>query len=203
MCTTKKIKTNMKQTLEQEYTAAKRKSAKPMLWVSMISMTMMFAGLTSAYVVSRKRYDWVSFDLPQAFYISTLLIVLSSITFMLAKFFMKKDNRTATTGTLIATFLLGIGFVLFQFQGFEELFSAGYVFAGEQSTVKSSFIYGITLAHIVHVIAGLIVLSVLIFNHLNKKYSSKDTLGLELGAIFWHFVDILWIYLFLFFYFIR
>lgn len=193
----------MKQTLEQEYIAAKRKSAKPMLWVSMISMTMMFAGLTSAYVVSRKRYDWVSFDLPQSFYISTLLIVLSSITFMLAKFFIKKDNRTATTAALLATFSLGIGFVLLQFQGFDELFSAGYVFAGEQSTVKSSFIYGITLAHIAHIIAGIIVLSVVIFNHLNKKYSSKDTLGLELGAIFWHFVDILWIYLFLFFYFIR
>lgn len=193
----------MKQSLEQEYKAAKRKSAKPMLWVSMISMTMMFAGLTSAYVVSRKRYDWVSFDLPNAFYTSTALIVLSSITFILAKIFIKKDNRIATTSALLATFLLGLGFVLFQFQGFNELFEAGYVFAGEQSTVKSSFIYGITLAHIAHIIAGLIVVSIVFFNHLNKKYSSTDSLGLELGAIFWHFVDILWIYLFLFFYFIR
>ena len=193
----------MKQTLEQEYKAAKRKSAKPMLWVSMISMVMMFAGLTSAYVVSRKRYDWVSFDLPQAFYTSTILIVASSITFMLAKFFIKKENRTATTSALLATFLLGIGFVVFQFQGFNELFNAGYVFAGEQSTVKSSFIYGITLAHIAHILAGLIVLTVVIINHFRKKYTSNDTLGLELGAIFWHFVDILWIYLFLFFYFIR
>ena len=193
----------MKQTLEQEYKTAKRKSAKPMLWVSMISMVMMFAGLTSAYVVSRKRYDWVSFDLPQAFYTSTILIVVSSITFMLAKFFIKKDNRVATTSALLATFLLGIGFVVFQFQGFNELFNAGYVFAGEQSTVKSSFIYGITLAHIAHILAGLIVLTVVIINHFRGKYSSSDTLGLELGAIFWHFVDILWIYLFLFFYFIR
>ena len=60
----------------------------------MISMSMMFAGLTSAYVVSRKRSDWVSFDLPNAFYISTVLIILSSITFILAKYFIKKDNRT-------------------------------------------------------------------------------------------------------------
>ncbi len=193
----------MKQSLEQEYKAAKRKSAKPMLWVSMISMTMMFAGLTSAYVVSRKRYDWVSFDLPNAFYTSTALIILSSITFILAKFFIKKDNRIATTIALLATFLLGLGFVLFQFQGFNELFEAGYVFAGEQSTVKSSFIYGITLAHIAHIIAGLIVVSVVIINHFRRKYTSNDSLGLELGAIFWHFVDILWIYLFLFFYFIR
>jgi cytochrome c oxidase subunit 3 len=193
----------MKQTLEQEYEIAKRKSAKPMLWVSMISMTMMFAGLTSAYVVSRKRNDWVSFDLPDAFYTSTLLILISSITFMLAKYFIKKDNRQLTSLFLISTLILGLGFIFFQFEGFGELLKAGLFFAGEQSTVKSSFIYGITLAHLVHIAAGIIVLLVVIFNHFTKKYSSKDSLGLELGAIFWHFVDILWIYLFLFFYFIR
>jgi cytochrome c oxidase subunit 3 len=193
----------MKQTLEQEYKTAKRKSAKPMLWVSMISMTMMFAGLTSAYVVSRKRSDWVSFDLPAAFYTSTILIILSSITFMLAKHFIKKDNRNLTTINLVLTLLLGIGFVFFQFEGFNELFNAGLVFAGAQSTVKSSFIYGITLAHMAHIAAGLIVLLVVLYNHLNKKYSATNSLGLELGAIFWHFVDILWIYLFLFFYLVR
>jgi len=193
----------MKQTLEQEYKQAKRKSAKPMLWVSMISMTMMFAGLTSAYVVSRKRSDWVSFDLPNAFYISTVLIILSSITFILAKAFIKKDNRKLTTVTLLSTLILGLGFIYYQFQGFNQLFDAGLVFAGAESTVKSSFIYGITLAHLAHIAAGIIVLLVVMVNHFNKKYSSKDSLGLELGAIFWHFVDILWIYLFLFFYFIR
>ena len=193
----------MKQTLDQEYNQAKRKSAKPMLWVSMVSMTMMFAGLTSAYVVSRKRSDWVSFDLPNAFYISTLLIVLSSITFMLAKYFIKQNNRQATSAFLLSTLFLGIGFVFFQLEGFKGLLNSGLFFAGEQSTVKSSFIYGITIAHLAHVAAGIIVLLVVIFNHFNKKYSSSDTLGLELGAIFWHFVDILWIYLFLFFYFIR
>jgi len=193
----------MKQTLEQEYKQAKRKSAKPMLWVSMISMTMMFAGLTSAYVVSRKRSDWVSFDLPNAFYISTVLIILSSITFILAKAFIKKDNRKLTTVTLLSTLILGLGFIYYQFQGFNQLFDAGLVFAGAKSTVKSSFIYGITLAHLAHIAAGIIVLLVVLVNHFNKKYTSKDSLGLELGAIFWHFVDILWIYLFLFFYFIR
>ena len=193
----------MGQSLEQEYKQAKRKSAKPMLWVSMISMTMMFAGLTSAYVVSRKRNDWVSFDLPNAFYTSTILIVLSSIAFILAKYFIKKNNRQLTTASLLSALVLGLGFVYFQFEGFNQLFNAGLVFAGAQSTVKSSFIYGITLAHLVHIFAGIIVLLVVIINHFNKKYSSKDSLGLELGAIFWHFVDILWIYLFFFFYFIR
>lgn len=193
----------MEKSLKQELKQAKRKSAKPMLWVSMISMTMMFAGLTSAYVVSRKRDDWVSFDLPSAFYISTLLIILSSIAFMLAKFFIKKDNRQLTTLFLISTLVLGVGFIVFQLEGFKQLFNSGLVFAGAQSTVKSSFIYGITLAHLAHIAAGIIVLLVVIVNHFKNKYSAKDSLGLELGAIFWHFVDILWIYLFLFFYFIR
>lgn len=193
----------MKQTLEQEYKQAKRKSAKPMLWVSMISMTMMFAGLTSAYVVSRKRADWVSFDLPSAFYTSTILIVLSSITFMLAKRFIKNNNRQLTTVFLAITLVLGLGFIYFQFEGFNEMFNAGYVFAGAESTVKSSFIYGITLAHLVHIFAGIVVLLVVLYNQLTNKYSASDSLGLELGAIFWHFVDILWIYLFFFFYLVR
>lgn len=193
----------MKQTLEQEYKQAKRKSAKPMLWVSMISMTMMFAGLTSAYVVSRKRSDWVSFDLPSAFYTSTVLIVLSSITFILAKRFIQKDNQKMTSVFLGITLLLGLGFVFFQFEGFNEMFNEGYVFAGAESTVKSSFIYGITLAHLAHIFAGIIVLIVVFYRQLTNKYSASNYLGLELGAIFWHFVDILWIYLFFFFYLVR
>jgi len=80
------------ESLKTELKVAKKKSARPMLWVSMISMTMFFAGLTSAYVVSRKREDWVSFDLPTSFYMSTALIVFSSLTFMLAQRLLKRDN---------------------------------------------------------------------------------------------------------------
>lgn len=193
----------MGKTLKQELTQTKRKSAKPMLWVSMISMTMLFAGLTSAYIVSRNRDDWVSFDLPNAFYTSTILIVLSSITFILAKRFIKQNNRQLTSLFLVSTLILGIGFVFFQIEGFKGLINAGLFFTGEQSTVKSSFIYGITIAHLAHIAAGIIVLLIVLSKHLNKKYTASNFLGLELGAIFWHFVDILWLYLFLFFYFIR
>ena len=193
----------MEKDLQQEYTAAKRKSAKPMLWFSMISMIMMFAGLTSAYVISRKRTDWVAFDLPDAFFTSTALIVLSSITFFLAKLFIKKNNRALTTLMLVSTLILGLGFIFFQFEGFSQLYNSGYVFAGAESTVKSSFIYGITLAHIAHIAAGIVVVLVVLFNHFKNNYNSGDFLGLELGEIFWHFVDILWVYLFFFFYFIR
>ena len=194
----------MKESLKEELKQAKKKSAKPMLWVSMISMTMLFAGLTSAYVVSRNRIDWVSFDLPDSFIISTILIVLSSFTMILSKWFIKKDQRQLTTFFLVATLLLGVGFGYFQYKGiFIDLSNAGLFFAGEQSTVKASFIIGIAFAHLAHILAGIIVLLVVLYNHSMKKYSSSNYLGLELGAIFWHFVDILWIYLFLFFYFIR
>jgi cytochrome c oxidase subunit 3 len=194
----------MKESLEEELKQAKKKSAKPMLWISMISMTMLFAGLTSAYVVSRNRDDWVSFDMPDAFTVSTILIVFSSITMILAKRFIQKDQRQLTTAFLIGTLMLGLGFAYFQYAGiFIELNNAGLFFAGEESTVKASFIIGIAFAHLAHIFAGIIVLCIVLYNHMMKKYNSGNFLGLELGGIFWHFVDILWIYLFLFFYFIR
>lgn len=189
--------------LEKELTAGRKKSAKPMLWVSMISMVMFFAGLTSAYVISMRRDDWVTFDLPDAFYISTLLIILSSITISISQRFIKKNKREKSIVFLLITFALGIAFVWQQYAGFEDLRNAGLFFTGPTSTVSTSFIIGITLMHAFHVFAGIVVLLVVIYNHFKYKYKSDDLLGFELGAIFWHFVDVLWIYLFFFFYFIR
>tara|TARA_B110000091_G_C13491345_1_gene340362 strand:- start:27 stop:614 length:588 start_codon:yes stop_codon:yes gene_type:complete len=191
------------QALEQEYLVAKKKSAKPMLWISMISMVMFFAGLTSAYVISMKRDDWVDFDLPQAFYISTFLIVASSFTLFLSQRFLKQDKRQLSLLLLMLTFFLGVGFVWEQYVGFNQLKSIGLFFTGPESTVSTSFIIGITFIHVLHLLVGVLVLLVVIYNHFKYKYKSDDMLGFELGAIFWHFVDILWIYLFLFFYFIR
>lgn len=189
--------------LEKEYEVAQKKSAKPMLWVAMISMVMFFAGLTSAYVISMKRDDWVDFDLPQAFFVSTFLIVLSSGTLFLSQFFLKKDKRQLSLFFVEATLVLGLGFIWQQYVGFNQLKSVGLFFTGPESTVSTSFIIGITFMHILHILAGVIVLFVVIYNHFKYKYTPKDLLGFELGAIFWHFVDLLWIYLFFFFYFIR
>jgi len=189
--------------LEKELIIGRKKSAKPMLWVSMISMVMFFAGLTSAYVISMRRDDWVTFELPDAFYISTVLIILSSITISISQKLIKKEKRELSIAFLLITFALGIAFVWQQYAGFEDLRSAGLFFTGPTSTVSTSFIIGITLMHALHVFAGIIVLLVVIYNHFNHKYTSDDLLGFELGAIFWHFIDVLWIYLFFFFYFIR
>ncbi len=191
------------QQLQKELTVAKKKSAKPMLWISMISVVMFFAGLTSAYVISMKRDDWVSFDLPKAFFISTILIVASSITLFLSQRFLKQNKRQLSLALLVFTLILGDGFVWQQYAGFLELKSVGLFFTGPESTVSTSFIIGITFLHVLHFLVGIIVLFVVIYNHFKYKYKPEDMLGFELGAIFWHFVDILRIYLFFFFYFIK
>ena len=191
----------MKMTLE-EHNERNAKSKKMLLWFAMVSMFMMFAGLTSAYVVSTSRPDWLNdFVLPNAFIISTVLIVVSSVTFHMAKVTMKKNDRSATTMWLLVTLGLGIGFVIAQFYGFSAVIMNGYYFTGPESTVTTSFLYIVTMLHLAHLFAGLIVLLVVIYNHFKQKYNSSQTLGIELGAMFWHFLDILWVYLFFFFYF--
>lgn len=191
----------MDTSLDVELKEGKKKAAKPMMWISMVSMTMMFAGLTSAYVISSNREDWVSFELPDAFKLSTLFILLSSITLHFAKVVLRKGNRNATSLLLLLTLALGLGFVFEQFQGFEQLKAMGLFFTGPESEVSSSMLMVIVFAHVLHVAAGVISLLVVVYNHFRVKYKANDMLGLELGAIFWHFVDLLWIGLFLFFYF--
>lgn len=182
----------------------KGRAKKMMLWFGIISMAMMFAGLTSAYVVSKSRPDWLAgIALPNAFYWSTIIILMSSITLIFAKKAVSSNQRSKATAFLVTTLVLGIAFVVLQFSSFEELISRGYYFTGSESTVTTSFIYVVVLAHIAHLIGGIIVLLVLIYNHFKQRYHAGQTLGLELGATYWHFVDGLWIYLFLFLYFFR
>lgn len=186
----------------REHNERKGKSYKMLLWFAMVSMFMMFAGLTSAYVVSASRPDWINdFVLPTAFTISTVVIVLSSLTFHLAKNAIKNDNRSLATTMLMVTLVLGLTFVAAQFYGFSQVIAEGYYFTGAESTVTTSFLYIVAVVHLVHLFAGLIVLLVVIYNHFKQKYNPSQTLGIELGAMFWHFLDILWVYLFLFFYF--
>lgn len=182
----------------------KNRAKKMMLWFGIISLIMSFAGWTSAFVVSRTREDWLSdFKLPEAFWISTVAIVISSITFILAKRAIKKEKRSQTTIFLLLTLVLGVFFILNQLKGFQEIIDLGYNFTGPTSNVTMSYIYLIAMVHILHVVAALISLLVVLVNHFRTKYSSNNYLGLELSATFWHFVDILWLYLFLFLYFVR
>ena len=180
-----------------------RRARKMMLLFSLLSITMTFAGLTSAYIVSKARPDWLKdFELPDYFIISTLIILASSITMWLAKKNVKKKLVSKTSFWLAITFLLSIFFFLSQFLGFQELINKGYYFTGAQSTVTTSFLYVLALLHLVHVFAGVIVLIVVFVNNKNKKYND-ETLGFELAETFWHFLGFLWLYLFVFLYFFR
>ncbi|SHM51102.1 cytochrome c oxidase subunit 3 [Flavobacterium chilense] len=182
----------------------KSKSAKLILLFAMVSMTMMFAGLTSAFVVSKSRADWLkNFELPSAFYYSTAVIIGCSVTFYLAKKAIQKDNRSATTALLLGTLALGILFVVLQFAGFGQIVKSGYYFTGEGSSITTTFLYVVTVTHLLHLAGGLISLLIIIYNHFKQKYNSTQTLGIELGAMYWHFLDLLWVYLFLFLYFFK
>lgn len=180
------------------------RSRKMMLWFGIVSLIMGFAGLTSAYIVSSKREDWLdNIALPQAFYMSTAIIIVSSITYLVARNFIKKNNQKSATVLLGVTFILGIAFIVIQFLGFSEMLGSGYYFTGPTSNIKMSYIFLIAFVHIVHVLAGLISLLVVLIQLLRGKYTSENMLGFQLGETFWHFLGFLWIYLILFMYFVK
>ena len=113
---------------------------------------MTFAGLTSAYIVSKARPDWLKdFELPNYFLVSTIVIIISSLTMWLAKKNIKKSEVSKTSFWLALTFLLSVLFMISQFIGFQELINRGYYFTGAQSTVTTSFLYVLSLLHLVHV----------------------------------------------------
>lgn len=186
---------NMKDSLTEKNKRAK----KMMLWFGMISMSMTFAGLTSAYVVSSSRSDWIEqIDLPFAFTISTFLLLLSSGTFYLALKSIKETLLKRAQSLLLITLVLALVFIYFQFQGFREIIEQGYYFTGAESSITTSYLYVLVLLHLAHLIAGIVIVLIVFYNSFREKYSEANTLGFELAVTFWHFLDILWLYLFLF-----
>ena len=187
------------------------KAKKMMLWFGLISITMTFAGLTSAFIVSSSRPDWLdSFILPTWFTISTVSIALSSLFFQLAKYrldqyvrvslpeniniYLHRNNVNLFLGL---TILMAIIFVFAQFLGFADIISQGYYFTGPESSITTSYVYVLVFLHLAHLFAGIIVLTVVTTRFNRKKYE-KNKLGFEMALIFWHFLGALWIYLFLF-----
>ena len=182
----------------------RRRAKKMMLWFGIVSLIMGFAGWTSAYIVSSKRDDWISdLELPSAFFVSTVIIILSSITYLVAKKAVDKNNQQLGTIFLWVTLVLGISFIILQFMGFSQMLENGYYFTGPTSNIKMSYVFLIAAVHIAHVVAGLISLLVVLVQQMRGKYAPGDMLGMELGATFWHFLDFLWVYLILFMYFMK
>lgn len=174
----------------------KNKALKQLLWIGMGSIGMFFAGLTSAYIVRKAEGNWVDFILPEWFVYSTIVIVISSLILIFATRRIKKNKEIFSL--IVLVFLLGGLFTYLQINGWKELTSMGVYLTGEGSNVAGSFLYILTLSHLVHLSGGLIALFVAAINIKTKKYNSKSFLGLEITAIYWHFLSVLWIYLFFF-----
>lgn len=188
----------------EEHKARSNRSYKLLLLFGMISMTMMFAGLTSAFIVSSKRADWAKdFQMPSAFFISLIAIMGCSVCIHFAKKAIRKDNRRLTMNLLLSTLLLAVAFVFFQFRGFDQMVDQGNYLTGPQSNITATFLYLVVIAHLAHLAGGIISLLIIIYNHFKQKYNAGQFLGIELGAMYWHFLDFLWIYLFLFLYFFK
>ncbi len=176
----------------------KEKARKFLLWIGIVSIAMMFAGLTSGYIVRRQTGTWMQFDLPFTFWISTAIILISSISMNWVVQLVRKDSLKMLSTAVLVTFLLGIAFGVFQFISWAILISKNIYFTGPGSYASGSYLYVICALHLCHILGGLIALGVVYVKALRQKYSSDNHLGIKLCAIYWHFLDVLWVYLFLF-----
>lgn len=197
------IKYKSSPTLNEDLLIAKRKSAKALLWIGIISMIMFWAGLTSAYIVRQNAGNWLMFNVPEMFFVSTAVIILSSITFLFVQNAVKKNNTKEIIWGTLTTLILGFVFMACQYRGWGDLFDRGVVLGGKYSNPSGSFFILFILAHWAHLLGGIISLMVVLINSLRKKYTAENALGIELCALYWHFLNLLWVYLFLFLYFIR
>ncbi len=176
----------------------RNKTSKPLLWVGIMSIVMFFAGLTSAVVVSQGGGDFINIVLPSVFLVSTVIIVLSSVTYHVGMLATKNENHSLAKLTITLTMVLGLAFVFTQFLGWKNLFESGVYAVGSQSTQESSYLYLLTFLHVLHLVGGLVSLLIVLVKTFKRKYSSNNYLGLQVSITYWHFLGGLWVYLFLF-----
>lgn len=170
------------------------------LWIAIGSMVMMFAGFTSAYIVKRNQAGWQSFDVPTIFWYSTAVIILSSVTLYISAKAFKARLMLRYRQMMAATLVLGLIFVAMQVMGFSQLWHQGQTL---KSTVSVSFLYVIVGMHAVHVLGGIIALVVMSLKAFSTKTRVYSSVPVELISTYWHFVDLLWIYLLVFLLMIR
>ncbi|MFT3909503.1 MAG: cytochrome c oxidase subunit 3 [Ferruginibacter sp.] len=165
------------------------------LWVGIGSILMMFAGLTSAYIVKRNQANWVTFNLPVAFWYSTAVMVLSSLTLYMASRAFKERAMSRYRSLMAGTLVLGVLFIVLQVIGFKQLWHVGITLTGN---VSYSFLYIIVGLHGAHVVGGIIALIVMSLKAFSVKTRNYSIVPVDLMSTYWHFVDILWIYLLVF-----
>ncbi|MFZ5551678.1 MAG: cytochrome c oxidase subunit 3 [Bacteroidota bacterium] len=245
---------------EQDYVIAdkkrKEKASQNLLWLGIVSIVMLFGSLCSGFLVSKGMKFWVNLSVPPAFWISTGIIIVSSVTVNMALSAIKKDNKSLAKYMLLVTFLLGIGFSVTQFNGWKQLKESGsyfanspllddngnlfikgeygtdftYSFAGQELDFKdgkfylpdgkelnpaqvdqmkdakntaASYMYLLTALHVLHLLGGLIYMIIVMLKAFLNHFNSQNHLKIKLISIYWHFLDALWILLFLFLQFIH
>jgi cytochrome c oxidase subunit 3 len=169
------------------------------MWVAIGGIIMMFAGLTSAYIVKKNQSSWLQFDLPIEFYYSTGVIVLSSITMYLSASAIKAGKISQYKTMISITAVLGIVFLLLQYFGFKDLQAKNISIVGPRSNSAASFLFVITFLHMMHVLGGVIALIVFWVKAIRKSITNNSLMAVEVLGTYWHFVGVLWIYLFLFY----
>ncbi len=169
------------------------------LWVAIGSILMMFAGLTSAYIVKRSQASWLMLEIPVVFWYSTAAILASSITVQLSLKALKAREMMTYKRWLMITAVLGVLFLVLQIVGFKQFGANDIRLIGAGSNASYSFLLAISGLHGLHVLGGVIALVVIAIQALRVATRSYNTVPLEVAATYWHFVDALWIYLFIFF----
>lgn len=175
-----------------------QKAKKFNLWLGMIGMFMMFAALSSGFIVytAGGADRGIKTILPDAFIYSTLLIVVSSVTMQLAYTAAKKTQFAKQELLLAITLLLGLGFFAVQVYAWGILTGRGVMFVNNNAS--QSFIYVFTGMHLAHIIAGIIVLARVLIGRFRGISQVNNVFRMDLAALFWHFLGFLWIYIYVF-----
>lgn len=164
-------------------------------WLFIISIVMLFASQTSAYLVRRAEGNWIEFTIPTIFYTSTLVLVVSSILLHLALVAARKDEFPQVQRYITGALISGIAFLIMQYFGWLDLQAQGVYLKGNPS---GSFFYILSGLHGVHLVSGLGVIIAAFISARRLKIHSKSLVQLEVCNTYWHFLDLLWVYLFVF-----
>jgi cytochrome c oxidase subunit 3 len=167
------------------------------LWIAIGSIIMMFAGLTSAYIVKSNQVGWQAVDVPKIFWYSTAVIICSSVTVQMALRAFKQREMNNYRMLMLVTVVLGAAFVVLQWFGFMQLWDSGVRF--KQASGGGQFLYVIAGLHAVHVLGGIVALIVMFIKAFFGKIKLYSSVPVEVMATYWHFVDVLWVYLLIFF----
>jgi len=165
------------------------------LWIALASIIMMFTGLTSAYIIKRNLANWITFELPQIFWYSTAVIIISSITIIISRNYFRQRQMKQYRLWLAITLILGIAFVLMQYIGFTQLWHSGITLT---KNVSFSFLYILVGLHALHVIGGVVALVIILVKAYSIRVKTYNIIPVDLINTYWHFVDLLWIYLLIF-----